>query len=417
MLLNHLIKKALTFPNERGRFVYVAPYLKQAKTLSWDYLKHYCNAIPNRTYHESELKVSFPNGSQIRLFGADNPDALRGIYVDGCVLDEYATTDPVVFSSILRPALSDRNGWCVFSGTPNGKNHFYDILARAREDSEWYHTILRASESCILSAEELADAKRVMTDDEYEREFECSFDSIIGKRIYPEWNSRVHISDEPLLPVRPVQVISGWDNTGLSPAINLSYFTADGQWRIFKEFCFFDTGIMDATETLVTWCNRNLPRGCTFEHYGDPAGRNRDSNKMSPRDYITIKGRELGNEIYLIDGIQTWKARREAVANRLTKMVNGKPAIIVDPGCRMLIEGFEGGYAYRELANLPGQYAEEAVKNQYSHIHDSLQYPATRLFTQYSGNRTIDGSLVDEDWDEDVGNSYTYQGKSVYGGY
>lgn len=403
---------------EHARFVYIAPYLKQAKTLSWDYLKRYAEPIPGRVFHESELKVTFPNKAQIRLFGADNPDALRGIYVDGCVLDEYGTTDPTVFTSILRPALSDREGWCCFSGTPNGKNHFYDMLLRAQETPSWYSIILKATETNILTAAELADAKRVMTEDEFDREYECSFDSIIGKKIYPEWNSRVHVSNEPLLPQRPVEIIAGWDNTGLSPAICLSYFTADGQWCVFKELCFSDCGIMEATETLVTYCNRFLPKGCTYIHYGDPAGRTRDTNKMSPRDYITIKGRELGQEIYLVDGIQSWKTRRESVANRLTKMINGRPAMVVDPSCRMLIEGFEGGYAYRELANLPGQYAEEAVKNKYSHIHDSLQYPATRLFTQYSGNRTIDGTLIDDDYEEDhVYNSYDYQGRSSYGGY
>jgi hypothetical protein len=52
--------------------------------------------------------VDYCNGGQVRLYGADNPDAMRGIYLDGIVLDEYADMDPRVWSEIIRPALADR---------------------------------------------------------------------------------------------------------------------------------------------------------------------------------------------------------------------------------------------------------------------------------------------------------------------
>ena len=81
------------------------------------------------TAHESELRVDYPNGGQVRLYGADNPDAMRGIYLDGVVLDEYADMDPRVWSEIIRPALADRQGWAVFIGTPKGRNAFYRAVA------------------------------------------------------------------------------------------------------------------------------------------------------------------------------------------------------------------------------------------------------------------------------------------------
>lgn len=421
LLLNHLIKDALLTKKHEARYVYIAPFLKQAKTLAWDYLKRFTDPIPNRKYSESELKVTLPNGSQIRLFGADNPDALRGIYVDGAVLDEYAQCNPTIFTSILRPALSDRQGWCVFSGTPNGRNHFYDQLQHAKSDPEWYFTILKSSETGIVAETELAEARRVMTEEEYNREYECSFDSIIGKRIYPEFKYKTHVSEVPLKPEYPTKIIRGWDNTGLSPAIVLSYFTPTGQWRIFKEFCFFDVGIMEATETLINYCGMYLPADCTFVDYGDPAGRTRDTNKGSARDYITMKAREFGQDLYIIDGIQTWKIRRESVAGRLTSLKAGEPAILIDPSCQMLIEGFDGGYAFRELANLPGMYVEEAVKNDYSHVHDALQYPATRLFTNTSTRDILSNSSA-AGWEHEDDEDYffhhqTREGKSLIGGY
>ena len=420
LLLNQLIKKAVLSELPDSRYVYIAPYLKQAKTLAWDYLKRFTDPIPGRKYSESELKVTLPNGAQIRLFGADNPDALRGIYVDGAVLDEYAQCNPTIFSSILRPALSDRKGWCVFSGTPNGKNHFYDQLQHAKITDDWYWCVLTASDTGIVSEQELEDARRTMTEEEYEREYECSFNSIIGKKIYPEFRRSLHVAEGgkgALFPKHPVEIIRGWDNTGLNPAITYSYFNEHGQWCIFKEFPFFDVGMIEATETIVHWSNLMLPQGCTFVDYGDPAGRIRDTIKGSARDYIAQKAKDMGTDLFIIDGVQTWKIRRESVANRLTKLTNGRPAILIDEECELLVEGFEGGYAYRELANMPGMYVEEAVKNKYSHIHDALQYPATRLFT-HSNNRVIMGSVNTEFYDED---EYFYEeestGRSSIGGY
>lgn len=225
MLENHLIKKALLCDKPNPRFAYIAPYLKQAKTVAWDYLKHYTDKIPGREYNESELRVDLPNGARIRLFGADNADSLRGIYLDGVVLDEYATMDPRVFSQILRPALSDRLGWCVFAGTPNGRNHFYDILTTATDHRDWYSCILKASETGVIPEEELEDARRVMSEDEYQREYECSFDNaIIGCYYGTHMNAAVaegRIGKVPYDPALPV--ITAWD-LGVGDATAIWFF-------------------------------------------------------------------------------------------------------------------------------------------------------------------------------------------------
>ena len=110
-MINQLIKKALCDTSTNGRYGYVAPYRSQAKSIAWDYLKHFTAPIPNRKVNEGELGIDFPNGARIRLFGADNPDAIRGLYFDGVILDEVADMKPEVWGEIIRPALSDRNGW------------------------------------------------------------------------------------------------------------------------------------------------------------------------------------------------------------------------------------------------------------------------------------------------------------------
>lgn len=177
LLINQLVKASLNCQLPDPRFHYCAPYLKQAKKIAWDYCKRYTCVIPGISYNEAELRVDFPNKARLTLIGADNAEGHRGIYSDGTVFDEYGNTDPQVFTSIFRPALSDRGGWAVFAGTPNGRNHFHELLVRAEEDTSglWYHRILRASETSVLTPDELADAQFIMSEEEYEREYECSF--------------------------------------------------------------------------------------------------------------------------------------------------------------------------------------------------------------------------------------------------
>src|SRR5262245_3422510 len=110
--LNDLIMRATKIPN--GRFAYIAPFYAQAKDVAWDYLKHYSAPLLADNPNESELRVDLVNGSRIRLYGADNADRLRGLGFDAVICDEFADWRSGVWSEILRPALSDRQGWVTF---------------------------------------------------------------------------------------------------------------------------------------------------------------------------------------------------------------------------------------------------------------------------------------------------------------
>ena len=178
-----LLTRALATNKTNARYAYIAPFYSQAKQTAWDYLKYYAQDVTAKV-SESELQVELFNGSRIRLYGADNPDALRGIYLDGVVMDEFADMRPTVWGEIIRPLLSDRKGWCVFIGTPKGKNAFYELYQTAKGDPDWFTLVLRASETNLIPAEELADARKVMTDSQYEQEFECSFDAAVVGSVY-----------------------------------------------------------------------------------------------------------------------------------------------------------------------------------------------------------------------------------------
>lgn len=212
--------------------------------------------------------------------------------------------------------------------------------------------------------------------------------TVAGKLVYPEFNRNLHVSKDPLIPHHPVEVVRGWDNTGLSPAIVLTYLTPTGQWRVFKEFTWEDTGIDHATEEMIVWCNMNLHEKCKFRDIGDPAGSvGRDSIKKTPAMYIREKAKEYGRTIAIEKGIQTFKVRRESVGERLNKLINGGPAVLIDRSCDMIIEGFAGGYAFPEIGN-SGVYRTDPAKNEYSHIHDAVQYPATILFKPGGNKKT-----------------------------
>jgi len=181
-----LIDSAIRCKLQRPRFAYVAPLYRQAKQVAWDYLRQYARKVPGTLIYESELKVDFINGGQVRLYGADNPDALRGMYLDGVILDEAADMSPRVYSEVLRPALSDRQGWAVWIGTPRGMNDFYDLVfgtkggwVGAKDDPEWFFRMLKASETKLIPKDELDSAAKQMSPEQYAQEYECSFSAAI----------------------------------------------------------------------------------------------------------------------------------------------------------------------------------------------------------------------------------------------
>jgi hypothetical protein len=176
--VRQLERAALRCTKPNPRFAYIAPLYKQAKDIAWQYCKDGARPLAQfgAKINESELRVDYPNGGRVRLYGADNPDSLRGIYLDGVVLDEYADMKPSMWTEVIRPALSDRQGWACFIGTPKGRDAFYRVWREAQKDDDWFTLELKASKTGILPPEELAAAQAQMSASEFAREYECSFD-------------------------------------------------------------------------------------------------------------------------------------------------------------------------------------------------------------------------------------------------
>lgn len=182
--LNHIQRDALRTPD--SRFAYVAPTYKQAKNVAWDLMKLYSRMIPGIQYNEAELSVRYPNGSKLTLYGADNPDSLRGIGLWGVVFDEYSQQPSNIFTEIIRPALSDHEGYAIWIGTPKGKNELYRLYLRGKEEDGWLSLLLSVDDTKLIPQAELDDARKSMSPEEFAQEYYCSFDASIKGAYYAQ---------------------------------------------------------------------------------------------------------------------------------------------------------------------------------------------------------------------------------------
>lgn len=187
------------------------------------YLKE-CTRDSSVKVKESELSVELFNGAKISLYGADNPDALRGIYLDGVVLDEFGDCRPSLWAEVILPTLTDREGWATFIGTPKGKNHFFQIREMARQNGDdWFYLSVRASESGILPEKELSMAKNLMEDAQFAQEYECSFDAAVRGTYY----SAIIVEMEKSLKITKVPHEKGVE---VNVAMDLGYTDSTAMW-------------------------------------------------------------------------------------------------------------------------------------------------------------------------------------------
>lgn len=231
--INKLIREAAVCKKPAPRFAYLAPYYIQAKDIAWNYLKSYAAPVlSGKAPNESELSIVMPhNGAQIRLYGADNAERLRGLYFDGLAADEAQDIRPSTLTQIILPALSDRQGWLDLSGTPKGwGNLLGETYKRAKDDPEWFVQVIRASQTGIIPADELERLRRSMPVNEYEQEFECSFDAAITGAYYAEAIRRLETAGGVCaVPYDPMfRVHTVWD-LGISDSMSIWFYQVVGR--------------------------------------------------------------------------------------------------------------------------------------------------------------------------------------------
>lgn len=284
--LNDLIRAALVCDKPDPRFAYVAPTYQQAKDVAWTYLQRYTADVPGVEYQIAELRVDFPhNGARIRLYGAENYDRLRGLYLDGIVIDEFGDIDPRAWTEVIRPALSDRRGWATFIGTPKGRNHFAQVWDDAGIDPAWFRLMLKASETGIIPKEELDDARKGMTEDAFNQEYECSFDAATVGAYYGKDIAQAD-SDKRICSVpydRTAPVDTAWD-LGMDDSTAIWFAQVIGkEIRIIDYYDASGEALSHYADVLrskpYSYGNHYLPHDVEVKELG--SGRTRSETLMS----------------------------------------------------------------------------------------------------------------------------------------
>ena len=370
-----MIDRGLRCDHRNPQYAYIAPTYAQAKRVAWEYLKYYCSFIPGAKANEAELRIDIPrehaDGSKDKirfmLLGADNPDSLRGIYLDGCVLDEYAQCPPMMWGEVIRPALSDRKGWAIFIGTPKGQNHFYDMLVRYRElmaegKPNYYAAVYRASETGVLDDEELDDAKDTSSEEEFAQEYECDFAAALVGAYYGKYineldsaNRIIDFDHDPTIPVK-----TAWD-------LGISDTTAIWMYQIIGR----EIHILDYIENKgvgLEWYVQEInskgyvidPYGCALPHDG------------AARELGTGKSRQEQLEAY---GMRSHIIPRQSVSDGIhaARMLLKKPHLYIHKtncaGGLNALRNYQRAFDRRK-----GMFLDKPLHNWASNGADAFRY-------------------------------------------
>jgi phage terminase large subunit len=302
LAINELILHAVNNPNHK--LAYIAPTYRQGKAIAWDYLKQYTKPLMyfGGDKNETELRIDLWNGSKIQIYGADNNDSLRGLGFHGVIMDEYAIMAPRTWTEIVRPAISDTLGWVIFIGTPMGHNQFWEVYDYAlRGHKDWFGKMYRASETNVIPDDELKEAASIMTEEQYNQEFECSFTAAVSGSYYGKLMTKADNENR----IGPVPVDS---NVGVETWWDLGIGDSTAIWfaqRVGEEVHLIDY-YENSGESLMHYADVLEDKGYAY------------SRHVAPHD---IQARELG----------TGKSRLE-VSQELGIMFEVAPRLEVDHG-------------------------------------------------------------------------------------
>lgn len=175
-----LIHHAIQATGDLPRFAYVSPELKLARKMFWPKLKQRLQpviAAGGVDVHEGDLRIQFKsNGATIEMFGASDPESLRGHTMRGVVLDEVGQMPSKLWGTLVEPWIMHNKGWALFIGTPAGVNLFSDLFQRAeRGMAGWWGRRWTVYETGALPADEVKRKCDETPENEFAREFLCDF--------------------------------------------------------------------------------------------------------------------------------------------------------------------------------------------------------------------------------------------------
>jgi len=235
-----LIRRALGKQHHREPwYVFACPVQHQAKKIYWLHLKQFTKPWWRKKPSETELTVYLANGADISVVGMDKPERVEGRSLTGIVLDEFGNMKKEAWKEHVRPALSDHKGFAWFIGVPEGRNHYFDLVERAKDPANKRWGNFHWLSADILDAEEMADALEDMDLRTFRQEYEGSFLDYSG-RVYSEFDRDVHAREELFY------------NETLPLIITLDFNIAPGTACILQEQKY--TGLNNQIADQITAC-------------------------------------------------------------------------------------------------------------------------------------------------------------------
>jgi hypothetical protein len=364
-------KEAMRNPDEL--YFIAAPTRDQVKKIYWDDMKALClTAFLPRTPSESELKIFFPNGTEIHLIGLDKPERIEGVSWTGGGVDEIADIKAHAWESHIYPALNtvhperpDYRAWCWLLGVPDGLNHYYDMAeyARTAGDPEWRLYHWKSAE--ILPADVIAAAKRSMSPKQYKQEFEASFETATG-RIYGDYGE-ANYTDEAILPHEQLLWFHDFNYTPMSSGIGVRRNVNDVY--LLEEIILTSATTTDSAVEFVERYKDHQNRHVII--YGDPAGKagekhGKESDYTRMEDVLRSHGWHFTRNV---------KAAHPAIKDR-QNAVRAK-ILTADGHTSLFVNPHTAPYNHKGLATVQlkkGSAFQEDDKNEYQHITTAIGY-------------------------------------------
>jgi hypothetical protein len=363
---------------------YVLPTYSQGRKAIFDAItidsKKFLDCLPHdfiASINQSEMKIRFKNDSILQVIGGDTYDnSLVGTNPFAVILSEYSLMPADIFSYI-RPILAANGGWCLFVGTPRGKNHMYRLHKFAETSQDWKVVYQKTSEIKHITDEVLAQEKAEMEEGLFLQEYECSYERGIEGSYYGTFLDRLKKAGQ----ICPVP----WD-PGLT--VNVA----------------FDIGVNDAT-TMIFWqqneaqtairiidCYSNNNLG--LDHYVKILQDKpyRYDKYFAPHDIkvrewgggaVTRfeKARQLGITFTLVDQVP--------IIDGIENVWTHFPKFWIDErNCRSLVNALEN---YRKEWDEQKQiYMNKPVKSWANHYADCLRYMCLSLHKTSKGRSSAE---------------------------
>lgn len=360
-------------PNQK--IFYVAPTYRQAKQILWDDLKaKLIECRWARKINESELTIELVNGTKIYLRSADNPDSLRGVSIDYLVMDEASMVDVKMWTEVLRPALSDRQGHALFITTPRGKaNWVYDLWVGAKTQDNWSSFTFTTLEGGNVPLEEIESAKSDLDERSFRQEYLASWESYAGSIYYnfqPENNvkpTEVAITNKDI-----IHVGMDFNRTPLVAVLSI--------WNGVELHAFDEIQLMGSnTQEMCEEITRRYPANRIYV-YPDASGASHKTNSTKSDHNIL---RQAGFVIKcgranppVIDRISS--------VNAALKNAQDEVRLTIDPKCKHLIKCVSS-QVYKEGTRVPDKSSDN------DHFPDALGYlvhyvmPIRRPVVEHTG--------------------------------